>query len=236
MKPYQKIPIVECHEPLVAIPGDRFVLPEPSAYAKIGADYGGKSPYYLRQGVLEALIGAQNYLQQDYPRWRLLIFDAYRPVEVQQFMVDYTWNQILKTQGLKRESLSNADIEEIYRQVYQIWAVPSLDPATPPPHSTGAAVDITLVNEKGEILDMGGEIDELSERSYPNYYENSQDEQGRIYHQRRGLLHQTLKKAGFQRHLGEWWHFSRGDQLWAWLSAQENPHNHFRADYGRIEV
>lgn len=234
LKPYQQIPIQECHEPLLPIPGEIFILPQPPAYQKLGADYGEKSPYHLRQGVLEALIQAQAHLQQDHPGWRLLIFDAYRPVQVQQFMVDYTYHQILQGKGLSPESLSQSEVEQIWAQVYQIWAVPSLNPDTPPPHSTGAAVDLTLVNQEGEILDLGGEIDELSPRSHPSYYINSAAPPAKIYHQRRQILHQVMTRAGFRQHLREWWHFSRGDQMWAWLCQQENPQHLSRAFYGRI--
>ena len=40
--------------------------------------------------------------------------------------------------------------------------------------------------------------------------------------------------AGFQRHPNEWWHFSLGDQMWAWLSNQENPTHLVVARYGRV--
>ena len=106
MKPYQKIPIRECGEPLVPIPADKFVIPSPHAYEKLGANYRGKSPYFLRQGVLNPLIDAQNRLQVYQPGWQILIFDAYRPVEVQQFMVDYSFQTLLDTKGLAREKLS----------------------------------------------------------------------------------------------------------------------------------
>lgn len=83
MKPYRQVPIEECGEPLVAIPLQLFAIETPHPYMKCGADYGGKSPYYLRQGVLDRVIQAQERLQQIHPGWRLQIFDAYRPVEVQ---------------------------------------------------------------------------------------------------------------------------------------------------------
>lgn len=96
MKPYQKIPIEECGEPLVPIPLEHFAIELPHPYEKLGADYGERSPYYLRQGVIEALIKAQFCLEKRNPGWRLKIFDAYRPVGVQQFMVDYTFNLIIE--------------------------------------------------------------------------------------------------------------------------------------------
>jgi D-alanyl-D-alanine dipeptidase len=226
--------IAECYESLVPIPVDLFILPQPPAYQSLGADYGGKSPYYLRQGVLEALIRAQNYLQELHPGWRFLVFDAYRPVSVQQFMVDYTFMQVLAERTLNPATLTREEREVILAEVYQFWAVPSLDAATPPPHSTGAAVDLTLVNEGGEKVPMGGKIDDFHPRTHPDYYLNSPEPNAPTYHYHRQLLHQVMREAGFRRHPAEWWHFSRGDQLWAWLSKQENPKIELQATYGRM--
>ncbi len=236
MKPYQKIPIKECGESLAAIPQATFSLTSPHPYEKLGAPYEGKSPYYLRQSVLDALIQAQDYLNQTYPQWQIQIFDAYRPVAVQQFMVDYTFNQLLHSEGLQDRELSEAQKQQLWQQVYQIWAIPSDNPATPPPHSTGAAVDITLVDATGKVVDMGGEIDELSARSQPNYHATNNNQTAQEYHNRRQLLNQIMTQAGFIRHPGEWWHFSLGDQMWAWLYNQKQPvdNNQAIARYGKI--
>src|SRR4028118_1446304 len=140
MKPYQKIPILECGEPLVPIPLEQFAVESPHPYQKLGAPYGETSPYYLRHSVVAALVDAQAQLHQKYPNWRIQIFDAYRPVAVQQFMVDYTFAQVVGSARLTQSKLTPAQRKGIWEQVYQIWAVPSLDPRTPPPHSTGGAV------------------------------------------------------------------------------------------------
>ncbi len=216
MKAYQNIPIQDCGEPLIAIPLEQFSVETPHPYQKLGASYGEKSPYYLRPKVIEALRQAQTYLQQQYAGWKIHIFDAYRPVAVQQFMVNYTFTSLLKEKGLTIDSLSETEKDNLWQQVYQIWAIPSDDLATPPPHSTGGAVDITLIDDRGQLLDMGGMIDELSERSQPNYYANHTDNLGQAYHQKRALLNEIMTQAGFLRHPGEWWHFSLGDQMWSW--------------------
>ncbi|MBD2481092.1 M15 family metallopeptidase [Planktothrix sp. FACHB-1365] len=236
MKPYQQITIQDCGEPLVKIPLEKFAIETPHAYQKLGAPYhlsAVDSPYYLRQSVLERLLTAQLLLQDNYPNWKILIFDAYRPVEVQQFMVDYSFNQLLKERGLNQHSLSAEQHQSILTEVYQFWASPSLDPTTPPPHSTGAALDITLVNETGKWLNMGSEIDEISPRSYPNYFEKSSDPTEQNYHQNRQILSKVMKTAGFQQHPNEWWHFSWGDQLWAWLTNQQPNKTPIIAKYGR---
>lgn len=234
MKPYQDIPIEDCGEPLVCIPLEKFAVELPHPYEKLGAEYEDKSPYCLRQGVLKSLEVAQLLLDKSYPGWKLKIYDAYRPIGVQQFMVDYTFQCLVKDYGWEDRTISAQQRQDIWEKVYQLWAIPSTDPATPPPHSTGSAIDLTLLNETGEIVVMGGEIDELSPRSNPNYYITSTRIIERQYHRHRQILNQVMTKAGFLRHPKEWWHFSLGDQMWAWLHNQKNPDNPLKARYGRV--
>jgi len=235
MKPYQQVPIEECQEALVAIPLEKFAVESPHPYEKLGAPYGEKSPYYLRQSVLAALLQAQSNLAEYRPGWRIQIFDAYRPIAVQQFMVDYTFNQLVQVQGLKIAELNTPQQQEILEQVYQFWAVPSDNPATPPPHSTGAAIDITLVDGTGQPVDMGSAIDEISPQSHPHYFDQKTLPKELEYRDRRHILWKVMHLAGFQRHLNEWWHFSLGDQMWAWLCQRENPAFATVARYGQVK-
>ena len=235
MKPYQQIQIFECEEPLVLIPLELFAVESPHPYQRLGAPYGERSPYLLRQSVFNSLLQAQAQLQSRHPEWRLQIFDAYRPVAVQQFMVDYTFAEVVKSHGVLPSQLSEVQRQAIWQQVYQIWAVPSLNPSTPPPHSTGAAVDVTLVDNTGKTVNMGSAIDELSARSHPDYFASSINPLEKQHHVYRQLLCQVMLDAGFQRHPAEWWHFSLGDQMWAWLSCQTNPGNPTVARYGCVE-
>jgi zinc D-Ala-D-Ala dipeptidase len=241
LKPYQTVAIEDCGEPLVPISASLFVLADPHPYALLGAPYGDVSPYYLRQGVVAALQRAQEYLQQQQPNWHIYVFDAYRPIPVQQFMVDYTFQELLLARGLDAASLSQEALQALWGEVYTLWAMPSHDPLTPPPHSTGAAIDLTLVDGQGRPVWMGSEIDELSARSQPDYFSHwaetpelnaEQRQQAELAHRHRQLLKQVMEQAGFQRHPGEWWHFSLGDQLWAW-QLQQQGQSAVRAHYGR---
>lgn len=234
MKPYHAVPIEECGEPLVTIPLEKFAVEDPHPYVVLGAEYGDKSPYCLRAGVIESLLKAQFLLAKRHPQWKLKIYDAYRPVGVQQYMVNYTFNSLLKKYSFKEQNISAQQRQNLWEKVYRIWAAPSLNRATPPPHSTGAAIDLTIIDEDGNTLDMGGEIDELSERSHPDYYAPNIDPQPRKYHRNRQILNRVMINAGFCRHPGEWWHFSLGDQMWAWLRHQEDATFSAIARYGRV--
>ncbi len=72
--------------------------------------------------------------------------------------------------GLNPQSMTEAQHQAILEQGLPDLSDAQPDLATPPPHSTGAAVDITLVDAAGKAVFMGSPIDELSERSHPAYF------------------------------------------------------------------
>ena len=100
------------------------------------------------------------------------------------------------------------------------------NPFTPPPHSTGAAIDLTLADMTSKPLDLGGEIDFIGPESSPDFYKKDFLEmtnlKHQIFHDRRSLLFSVMDQAGFVQHPNEWWHFSFGDQLWSWITKKGN--------------
>lgn len=153
-RPWHPIPIVDCGEPLIALPPELLrLLPHP--YEALGAPYGAQqSPFVLRRGVVDRLLQAQNTLQSLQPGCRLAIVDGYRPIAVQQFMVTHSIAQCCVEQGVDPQ-VPSAALARITEQVGRFWAPPSTDRSTPPPHSTGGAVDLTLVDGVGALLAMG---------------------------------------------------------------------------------
>lgn len=212
-RPWIQLPIHDCCEPLLTLPP---VLRRwsPHPYAALGAPYpAGSDPFQLRWSVLQRLLRAQRLLQERDPELELIVFDAYRPLQVQQFMVEHS----LSLPGATPEAVA------------EIWAPPNPDPAAPPPHSTGAAVDLTLATRQGGLLEMGGAIDALGPVSLPDHFADADPGSSEgLWHRRRGWLAAAMGRAGFVRHPGEWWHFSWGDQLWAWQTGQ------LEARYGRL--
>jgi D-alanyl-D-alanine dipeptidase len=219
LRPWSPIPIRDNGEALQDLPAELLRL-EPHPYASLGAPYGaGATPFRLREGVIGRLLRAQETLQQSRPGWRLAIFDAWRPLAVQRFMVRHALVQECRLQGVDPDCPGPA-LREVELLVGRFWAPPSADPATPPPHSTGAAVDLTLADREGRPLAMGGAIDQLGPVSEPDHHAAAAAErpgsQEAQWHGRRRLLAHCLAAAGFAQHPNEWWHFSHGDQLWAW--------------------
>ena len=214
MRPWSPIPIEECGEPLQALP-PALLRMEPHPYMALGAPYGTSgNPFQLRLGVVQRLLDAQQQLVEHDPRLRLSIFDAWRPIAVQAFMVHHSIAELCRERGV--EARSGYAFDQVVADVGRFWAAPSRDPATPPPHSTGAAVDLTLSSSDGTPLAMGGEIDAIDAVSEPQHYAGREDSDALCWHQRRQLLAEVMGAAGFAQHPNEWWHYSFGDQLWAW--------------------
>ncbi len=229
LRPWSPIPIHEAGEPLLDLPPGLWRL-EPHPYLDLGAPYGaGASPFRLRRAVISRLEQAQAALQRRQPDWRLAIFDAWRPVAVQAFMVRHAFSVACRERGLDPDADGDSQ-RAVALEVDRFWAPPSPDPATPPPHSTGAAVDLTLADALGRPLPMGGEIDAIGPISAPDHYaEAPAGSEASHWHRRRLLLAAVMGEAGFAQHPNEWWHFSHGDQLWAWRRGQ------LRALYGRVD-
>ena len=214
MRPWSLIPIAECGEPMQELP-PALLRMEPHPYMALGAAYGASgTPFQLRLGVVQRLLDAQQQLVEHDPSLRLSIFDAWRPIAVQAFMVDHSIAELCLERGV--EVRSGDPFDQVVADVGRFWAAPSRDPMTPPPHSTGAAVDLTLSSSDGTPLAMGGEIDAIGTVSEPQHYAGRDDSNARRWHQRRQLLAEVMEAAGFAQHPNEWWHYSFGDQLWAW--------------------
>ena len=227
MKIWNKIPIKDNGDKLIAIPNClKFLDPHP--YSHLGAPYKDKTSIWkLREEVVNRLVKVNDYLITK-NSFYLLIYDSWRPLEVQEFMFKRAF--LLECEKLDIDaSLKNMkSYPSILKKVEKFWAYPSYDTRGPPPHSTGGALDVCLSDKEGNLVEMGSTVDQMDETSNPDFYANIKNEEAIIWDSRRNLLKEIMTKFGFAQHPNEWWHFSYGDQLWAWKNKKAN------ALYGKI--
>lgn len=232
-----EIRIAENGEPLVPIPLEGpFVFQDPHPYQALGAPYQGATPFVLRSSVLARLESAAAELSRRHSGFRLKIYDAYRPLEVQAFMVEKVAAEYC--QRVANVMLAEADNDLLmlaYDRAHELWAPPTDNPYVPPPHSTGAAVDLTIVDASGNELDTGSPIDEY-ENSHPEAFALGRDEKERLWHTNRELLREVMEHADFVRLPNEWWHFSFGDQQYVLdrLKSGKISREAAVAIYGRV--
>lgn len=154
----------------------------------------------------------------------LYLFDAWRPQAIQRYFHDVWFPDWLRRRQPDLEGQALVDEVEKY------WAAPTAGKSSPSPHSTGAAVDLTLIfRDTHQPLFMGGIFDDLTEEAWTDGFERKlpvsmSDEEARG---NRRLLYWAMTEAGFANNPTEWWHYSWGDQMWARLTVQ--PYAQFGA-------
>ena len=227
MKIWNKIPIKDNREKLIAIPSCiKFLDPHP--YSHLGAPYKDKTSIWkLREEVVNRLVKVNDYLISK-SSFNLLIYDSWRPLEVQEFMFKRAFLLECEKSDIDISFENMKNYPFILKKVEKFWAYPSYDSMCPPPHSTGGALDVCLSDKEGNLVEMGSMVDQMDETSNPYFYANIKNEEAIIWNSRRNLLREIMTKFGFAQHPNEWWHFSYGDQLWAWKNKKAN------ALYGKI--
>ncbi|HOE05918.1 MAG TPA: M15 family metallopeptidase, partial [Bacteroidales bacterium] len=77
-------------------------------------------------------------------------------------------------------------------------------------HNYGMAVDLTIQDEKGRLLDMGTDFDYFGHPAYSNmeaYYEQTR-QLTKTQAENRRYLANLMRRAGFSPSSTEWWHYN----------------------------
>ncbi|UWQ22317.1 M15 family metallopeptidase [Jannaschia sp. W003] len=171
----------------------------------------------LRAPVADALAGVNARLEPyDLELW---VFDAWRPLAVQNHFHDHWMPARLRALN------PDWDAARIAAETERYWARGArgaINPLSPPPHATGAAVDLTIRRQGGAELHMGTIFDDVSEASNTDAYEAEPEGlavSAREARSNRRLLFWLMREAGFANNPTEWWHFSIGDQMWARITG-----------------
>lgn len=133
---------------------------------------------FLQRPAAEALVKVNKELKP--LGYGLLIFDGYRPWSVTKFFWDITPKENKKFVANPKEGSR---------------------------HNRGCAIDLSLYEiASGKEVQMTGQYDEMSERSYPGYTGGTAEQ-----HKMRDLLRGKMEANDFSVHEYEWWHFDYKD-------------------------
>lgn len=141
---------------------------------------------FLHPEAMRGLQKAQAYLKQLRPDLSLKVYDAARPMHIQQRM----WDEVKHTS--KAIYVSN----------------PAHGGGM---HNYGMAVDITLCTLKGDTLDMGTKIDYMGKAAHIDNEAAlvSAHIISTEARRNRQLLRQVMRYGGFMPLRTEWWHFNK---------------------------
>ena len=140
---------------------------------------------YLHPKAADALAKAQKKLKELHPELSLIIFDATRPMSIQQVM----WNVVKGTP--KNIYVSN----------------PANGGGM---HNYGMAVDISICRVGGDTIPMGAKVDYMGTLSHIDIEDQlvSSKRMTKEAQANRQLLREVMAAGGFKPLRTEWWHFN----------------------------
>lgn len=148
--------------------------------------YGTFNKAFLQPEIADKLVKANRLLKKQNPDYSIIVFDAARPASVQQRM----WDSLKIPLSQKAKFVA--------------------DPVRGSLHNYGCAVDVSIVNDKGILLDMGTKFDSPERLAYPIYEEFflASGKLSKAQVDNRKLLRDVMKSTGFTSVTTEWWHFN----------------------------
>ncbi|MCC8095222.1 MAG: M15 family metallopeptidase [Tannerellaceae bacterium] len=147
---------------------------------------------WLHPDAAEKLLKAQRLLKARLPHYSLVVYDAARPMSVQEKM----WNLVRGTD--KTNYVSN----------------PANGGGL---HNYGMAVDLSIVDKQGHPISMGCGFDYFGIEAHINQ-EEELVQSGKITQEElpnRLLLRTIMRESGFSTVLYEWWHFNACSRSYA---------------------
>ncbi len=211
---------------------------KPKGFGELAQAIEGKiqtSPFVkVRTEIKEKLDRAQNILDQniDTSNFQLVVVDGYRRIDVQRELFNTYYNYLDREQpGTSKEEL----ITMARKMVSEAPKDSEILRKSPPPHSTGGAVDVVLVYKnkidtssdywlQEAMVPFGAKFDEMMDptyrdkRSETTFYEKelrkgTLNEEEREALENRRILYNVLTEVGFSNYFTEFWHYDFGNQF-----------------------
>lgn len=135
---------------------------------------------------------------------RFKIIEGHRSLEAQHHI-------FAKALDDARKDHPSWNEQEIYDETSTFVAPPD----NTPPHSTGGAIDLTLITTDGVELDMGANLNHGYSDICHTFSESISEEAKK----NRQILIRAMQGTGFANYPAEWWHWSYGDRYWAYTTG-----------------
>jgi len=218
---WQEKTISECNEPLIAFNSFDFntgkiiqlhkrIFAKP-AYYEQGIKH-AMPIVYARKSVALSLLQYVELLPEEYG---IIVYDGYRPIEVQQSLYDTQYE--IESKKPENKGLSDIELENLTKTFV---SVPSRDGKKPSTHNTGGAMDFSICDINGNELNFGCSFDDFHSVANLAYFEiklnNNEeitDEELEALLNRRVLCNLAIhRRIGLQPYNGEWWHYDKNNQ------------------------
>jgi D-alanyl-D-alanine dipeptidase len=215
---FSKIGCTQQDEPMVRVEPSDLIIVEPiwtvdgdfegAIYAGYIAEHPDYSGIWVRAGLHDRLLKAAELLNGVDGKYKLVVRAGHRPLKVQK--------QVLK-EAVEAYMAEHPDVSQEEALDYARIFVNDPDIQLPS-HCCGGAIDVDLFDTTtNKFVDFGSPVNYNEDISYLHSELASPAAKAN-----RMMLLTAMLDAGFASDISEWWHYSYGDQTWAWFYGYQN--------------
>jgi D-alanyl-D-alanine dipeptidase len=202
-----KIPILENNEGFIDLRQKRQLAYGPSPEVKHNQNY-----TWMRTAIYHKLRKADRMLPKGL---HLCIYEAYRSLELQKQLFHNHYQQI-------RLDHSDWSPAQVFRETTRLVSpVINLNGSkNMPPHASGAAIDIYLIDDEHHPVDMGIHPKDWMLDQDGKLSQTESKAISKKAKQYRQIMARVLADQGLVNYPAEYWHWSYGDRYWALVKHQ----------------
>ena len=199
-----EVPINDNHEPLVNLSHQTVIAYGPSPEIPNNTNY-----IFLRKTVYQKLKKANERLPHG---MHICLYEGYRSLKLQQKIFQQQYKNVKR----RHPDWSPDQIfDETTKLVSPVFNKDGSENI--PPHSTGGAIDVYLIDDQGKALDMGiHPKDWMKDKDGMLSLTDSKVISIQAQNNRR-IMSKVLTSVGFINYPTEYWHWSYGDRYWAFM-------------------
>lgn len=209
------IPIHDTPDIWVDLTKQKIIVYGPSPEVPNNKDY-----TYLRKTVYEKLVKAQGKLPKGL---HFCLYEGYRSFALQKMIFEKQFSNVKKRHPDWLPHQLFIETTKLVSPVINPDHSPNI-----PPHSTGSAMDVYLVNDAGEPIDMGIHPKDWMQDADGVLSLSASEHISAVAKKNRQIMSDVLSTVGFVNYPTEYWHWSYGDRYWAYVKQQ--PHAIYGSD------
>jgi zinc D-Ala-D-Ala dipeptidase len=201
------IPIVENHEPMVDLKDQHEIIFGESPEIPNNTDY-----TKMRKTVYEKLVQAQKLLP---PGLHFCLWEGYRSLHTQKIIFENRYAKIKRLHPTWTHEQVFMESTRLVSPVVHLDGSKNI-----PPHSTGGAIDVYLLDAKNHPVPMGiHPKDWMDDNDGSISVTASKTISPEAQHNRQ-IMSAALSAVGFANYTAEYWHWSYGDRYWAFQKGK----------------
>lgn len=196
------LPVIENNDPIIDLKFQNKLL---YAHHKMSINI-----HYtkIRKKLYEKILQAQDLLPN---KWKFCVYEGYRSIAIQERFFNYKFADLLKQNPTWQ-------YEQLLRETIKLVSPVINKDGTfnTPPHSTGGAVDLYIVDENKQIINMGLSLTEVNKDVHGKLSSTESDYISDESRKNRKIMCYALRSVGLVNYATEYWHWSYGDKFWAY--------------------